>query len=307
MGKETGILSNIIGKADRMVGYQAAKGHFRWISDKMYLKIIYRGHMGKRLNLIAPKTYNEKLQWLKLYDHNPIYSQLVDKYRVRDYVEKKIGGQYLIPLLGVWKSADEIDFDALPAKFVLKCNHDTGSVIVCRDKRHFDINAAREKLTFCLANGTYWTTREWPYKNIEPCIIAEEYMEDSTSHDLRDYKFFCFNGLPKAMFIATERLNPEKPTAFDFFDMQFNHLPIKQGHPNADMIPQKPVNFVKMIDLAKVLSEGFPHVRVDFYEVDGRVYFGELTFYHFSGVEPFHPAEWDVKFGEWLNLPGKKI
>lgn len=290
----------------KIVGYLASKGYLHWMSDERFVKYLYRGYMGKKLDLDDPKTYNEKLQWLKLYDHNSIYTDLVDKYKVRSFVEKKIGKEYLIPLLGVWDTPDEIAFDTLPDQFVLKCNHDTGSIIVCHDKKSFDIDDARNRLSKCLANGTYWYTREWPYKNVRPCIIAEKYMEDDTYHDLRDYKFFCFDGVPKAMFIATDRLNPDKPTAFDFFDMEFNHLPIKQGHPNANSIPDKPINFEKMKELAKVLSEGFPHVRVDFYEINEKVYFGELTFYHFGGVEPFIPESWDLVFGSWLKIPSKR-
>ena len=283
--------------------YLALRGHLRWMSDKTYIQFLYKSHMGRKLNLANPQTYSEKLQWLKLNDHNPIYTKLVDKYRVREYIREKIGEDYLIPLLGVWKTAEEIDISVLPDRFVLKCNHDTGSIIVCHDKNKFDLETEKKKLSNCLKNGTFWYTREWPYKGVDPCIIAEKYMEDDTYHDLRDYKFFCFDGVPKAMFIATERLNPEKPTAFDFFDMNFNHLPIKQGHPNADNIPEKPINFEKMKELARVLSEGFPHIRVDFYEINGQVYFGELTFYHFGGVEPFIPESWDSVFGSWLNLP----
>ena len=291
----------------KIVEYLSFKGYMRWISDEIFIKLLYKGHMGKKLNLQNPQTYNEKLQWLKLYDRKDIYTQLVDKYRVREYVKAKIGEEYLIPLLGVWNDPNEIDIDTLPEQFVLKCNHDSGSVIVCRDKKDFDIKKAREHLSRCLSNGTYWYTREWPYKNIQPVVLAEKYMEDDTYHELRDYKFFCFDGVPKAMFIATERLNPDKPTAFDFFDMDFNHLPIKQGHPNADKIPDKPINFEKMKELSRILSNGFPHVRVDFYEINGKVYFGELTFYHFGGVEPFIPEEWDTKFGEWIKLPERGI
>ena len=296
-------ISKVIKNPSKIVEYLAAKGHMRWMNDKMFIKFLYRGHMGKKLNLKNPHSFSEKLQWLKLYDHQDIYTILVDKYAVRNYIRDKIGEEYLIPLHGKWDRVEDVDFESLPNQFVLKCNHDSGSVIACYDKSKFDIDAAKKKLKKCLSNGTYWYTREWPYKNIKPCIIAEKYMEDETYHELRDYKFFCFDGVPKAMFIATERLNPDKPTAFDFFDMDFNHLPIKQGHPNADKIPDKPHNFEEMKELAKVLSEGFPHVRVDLYEINGKVYFGELTFYHFGGVEPFVPDEWDEMFGNWLKLP----
>ena len=298
---------NKIIKANRnpykVVEYLAMKGHLHWMDDKTYISFLYRGNMGKKLDLKNPQTFNEKLQWLKLYDHKEIYTKLVDKYLVREYIQDKIGKEHLIPLLHKWDNAEDIDISILPEQFVLKCNHDSGSIIVCHDKKSFDLNNARKKLTRCLRNGTYWYTREWPYKNVKPCIIAEKYMEDDTYHDLRDYKFFCFDGIPKAMFIATERLNPEKPTAFDFFDMDFNHLPIKQGHPNADVVPNKPINFEKMKEFAHILSEGFPHMRVDFYEINGEIYFGELTFYHFGGIEPFIPESWDDIFGSWLTLP----
>lgn len=287
----------------KMIAPLASRGLFNWIPDKPFLKLIYYGEMGKKLKLKAPQTYNEKLQWLKLHDHNPLYPTLVDKYEVKKYVADKIGEEYIIPTLGVWDNAEQIAFEELPDQFVLKCTHDSGSVLLCRDKLSFSKEEAVKSLDAHLHGSTYWFDREWPYKNLKPRIIAEEYMEDSTYHELRDYKFFCFDGVPKAMFIASERLNPDKPTAFDFFDMDFNHLPIRQGHPNAESIPEKPLNFEKMKELAAILSEDFPHVRVDFYEINGKVYFGELTFYHFGGVEPFIPDHWDKDFGEWLSLP----
>ncbi len=303
MQKSLNTLNKFIRYFSKGVELLATKGYLHWMNDRTYIKLLYKGYFGHNPNLKNPSTYNEKLQWLKLHDHNPLYTQLVDKYRVREYVQDKIGKEYLIPLLGVWDNPEQIVFSELPNQFVLKCNHDTGSVIVCKNKQTFDSKDAKAKLRRCLANGTYWYTREWPYKNVRPCVIAEEYMEDDTYHELRDYKFFCFDGLPKAMYVATGRMNPDAPTSFDFFDMNYNHLAIKQGHPNAKVTPDKPHNFEKMKELAKILSEGLPHVRVDFYEINNKVYFGEMTFYHMGGVYPFVPDCWDKTFGDWLNLP----
>lgn len=278
-------------------------GMLNWMSDKAYLRVVFHGEMGKRLNLSNPQTYNEKLQWLKLYDRNPDYVKLVDKYRVREYIKNTIGEEYLIPLLGVWERAEEIDFDKLPNQFVLKCNHDSGSIIVCRDKSRFDVAGAISKLNKCLKIGTYSFGREWPYKDVKPCIIAEKYMEDADTQELRDYKFFAFDGEIRAVFIASDRQNENKPTAFDFFDMEFNHLNIINGHPMADKTIEKPKNFDEMRQLSSKLSKGIPHVRVDFYEVNGKTYFGEMTFYHHSGFTPFEPEEWDYTFGSWITLP----
>lgn len=279
-------------------------GLLTWLPDKQYLQLLYRLRMKKRLNLESPQTYNEKLQWLKLHDRKPEYTQMVDKYEVRAFVKEQLGEEYLIPLVGgPWRSFDQIDFDMLPEQFVLKVTHDSGGVIVCKDKKKFDYFAARKKLGKALKHNYYHRTREWPYKNVVPQIIAEQYMEDSTSQELRDYKFFCFDGTPKALFIATERQTAGVETKFDFFDMKYNHLEIRNGHPNAEILPDKPQQFEQMQELARKLSKGIPHVRVDFYEVDGRIYFGEITFYHWSGMIPFEPKEWDKTFGEWITLP----
>jgi len=259
--------------------------------------------MGKKLNLDNPKTFNEKLQWLKLYDRNPLYTTLVDKYAVRQYIKDTIGEEYLIPLVGgPWKTFDEIDFDALPDQFVLKCTHDSGGLVICRDKSKLDKEKARRKIEKCLKTNYYYGNREWPYKNVPPQIIAEKYMTDTLTAELRDYKFFCFDGMVKALFIATERANETEETKFDFFDENFQHLPFTNGHPNAAKLPEKPKRFELMKELAAKLSKGIPHVRVDFYEVDEKVYFGELTFFHWSGLVPFNPPEWDQKVGDWITL-----
>lgn len=276
------------------------RGFFKWMNDETYLKIAYWCKMDKRLDLKHPTTYNEKLQWLKLNDRNPEYASLVDKYEVRKFIEKTIGEDYLIPLLGIWDSIDEIDFDKLPNQFVLKCTHDSGGLVICRDKEKLDIEKAKKKLKKSLRHNYYWGQREWIYKSIKPRIIAEKYMVDESKKELKDYKFFCFDGAVKAMFIATDR---GIDTRFDFFDLEFNHMPFMQHYPNSNKPIRKPKGFEKMIGLAKVLSEGFPHVRVDFYDINGEVYFGEMTFFHFSGWEKFEPEKYDQLFGSWLELP----
>ncbi|MFW6015505.1 MAG: ATP-grasp fold amidoligase family protein [bacterium] len=275
------------------------RGFFNWMKDETYIKIAYRLKMGKKLNLDAPKSYNEKLQWLKLNNYKPEYTKYVDKYEVREYIGDTIGDEYLIPLLGVWNKFEDIEFDALPEKFVLKCTHDSGGIVKCTDKNKFNRKAARRKISNSLKYNYFWGSREKPYRDIKPRIIAEQYMVDESSAELRDYKFFCFDGEVKALFIATNR---GIDTRFDFFDMDFNHLPFMQHYKNADIKIEKPDQFNEMIEISRKLSAGIPHVRVDLYNVDGKVYFGELTFYHFSGLEKFEPEEWDLRFGSWIDL-----
>lgn len=278
----------------------AARKFFNWIPDECYLKIQFRLALKEKLNLENPKTYNEKIQWLKLHDRKPEYTMMVDKYAVRDYIKSKIGEEHIIPLVGgPWNSFEEIDFDRLPEQFVLKCNHDSGGLVICTDKSKLDIQKARKKINKSMKRNFFWATREWPYKDVKPCIIAEKYMVDESGYELKDYKLFCFDGEPKVMFIATDR---NTDTRFDFYDMDFNHLPFTNGHPCADKHIDKPETFEEMIRLAKVLSKGIPQVRVDFYQINGRVYFGELTFSHWSGMVPFEPKEWDKKMGDFISI-----
>ena len=286
--------------------YAMNKSFGSLLSDKAYLKLRYRLTMGKRLNLKNPQSFNEKLQWLKLNDRNPEHTVMVDKYLVRQYIADKIGEEYLIPLLGVWDDPDEIDFDSLPGKFVLKCNHNSGiGMYICKDKFSMDVDKVKKELRRGLKQNYYLNGREWPYKNVPRKIIAEQYMEDEKTSELRDYKFFAFDGEVKALFIATDRQKVGEETKFDFFDENFNHLDFTNGHPNAAILPQKPEKFEEMKVLASKLSKGIPHVRVDFYEVNGKIYFGELTFSHWSGMVPFEPEKWDYTFGSWINLPKK--
>lgn len=278
--------------------------HF--IPDKWYINIKYFKFFNKFVDFQNPQTYSEKLQWLKLYNRDPFYNILVDKYRVKEYVSNKIGGQYVIPLLGHWEHFDEIDFDKLPEQFVLKTNHDCGGVVVCKDKKHFNEDAAKKLLESHLKTNYFWKHREWPYKDVKPCIFAEKYMVDESGYELKDYKWFCFDGEPKALFIAQDRDNPNEDTKFDFYDMDFKHLPFTNGHPSANIDRKRPAGFEEMKMLASNLSEGFPHVRVDFYNINGKIYFGEMTFFHWSGFVKFEPKEWDYTFGSWIHLPNKK-
>ena len=285
------------------VTYRTLRG---LISDQYAIEQQWKSCMGYPLNLDNPQTFNEKLQWLKLYDHNPLYTTLVDKYRVKQWVADKIGMQYIIPTLAVYGSSSDIDLEKLPDSFVLKCNHDSGSVCICKDKKLFDFNGACLKLDEALRHNYFYAGREWPYKNVKPLIFAEPYMEDKITHDLPDYKFFTFNGKVKFMFIATERNNQNTETKFDFFDENFTHLNIKNGHPNADTPPTRPECYDEMVRLAEILSQGIPHVRVDFYQINNKVYFGEMTMYHWSGLVPFNPPSYDYKFGEYIKLPHVK-
>ena len=276
-------------------------GHF--LSDEQFLKCQYYLHMGKKLNLRNPQTYNEKLQWLKLYDRRPDYTIMVDKYSVKEYVKGIIGEEYIIPTLGAWDNFKDIDFNKLPKQFVLKTTHGGGNtgVVVCKDKETFDYDTAKDKLNKSLKSCIYDTIREWPYKNVKRRIIAEQYIEDKKIGELADYKFFCFDGEVKALFVGTERGTGN--VKFDYYDSDFNHLDLVQFHPMSEHPLPKPQNFELMKDLSSRLSKGIPHVRVDLYECNGHVYFGELTFYHHGGIVPFHPESWDYTFGGWLNLP----
>ncbi|MBO4557317.1 MAG: glycosyl transferase [Bacteroidales bacterium] len=275
----------------------------RFVRPERYIRKLFYARMGYPLNLACPVTYNEKLQWLKLYWHNPVLTTLVDKAAVKDYVAEKIGREYIIPTIGLWERPQEIDWEALPRQFVLKCTHDSGGLVICRDKESFDRGAAVRVLKKSLRHNYYYEGFEWPYKNVKPRILAEPYLEDVATKELRDYKFFCFDGEVKALFVATDRGKAGEDVKFDFFDAEYNHLPIKQGHENAATPPQRPAHFEQMKQLAATLSKDFPHVRVDFYEANGQVYFGEMTFFHHGGWTKFDPAQWDYTFGEWLKLP----
>ena len=261
-------------------------------------------YTGYRPNLDNPKTFNEKLQWLKLYYRNPTMTICADKVAVRDYVADKVGAKYLIPVLGVYDNPDDIDFDKLPNKFVLKVNWGSGQNIIVHDKSKLDIADTKRKLAQWMKpeSNHYFAFFEWCYKDIKPKIIAEKYIEQLDGN-LLDYKIFCNNGEPMFLFVAIDR---GKDLRFNFYDLDFNKLPFKQHYENSDKVIKKPEQFDEMLDIARKLSADFVHCRVDFYVLDNRLYFGELTFYHFAGLEKFEPAEWDRKLGDLLVLPKGK-
>ena len=282
---------------------KAVKNFTHIIPDRLYLMLKYRKRYGKYPNLKYPTTFTEKLQWIKLYDRRPLYTTLVDKYTVKKYVAEKLGEEHIIPLIGVWDDVDDIDCDTLPDQFVMKCTHDSGGLEICKDKSSFDFDAAKRRIDKILKQNFYWVSREWPYKNVKPRVIIEKYMEDKKTVELRDYTFFTFNGVPKVMYIATGRGTGE--TYGDFFDMDFNHLDMEIDHKTAPAMPQKPRNFEEMKKAAEKLAAGIPQVRVDFYEIDGEYFFGEMTFFHCGGFERFHPESLDKTWGEWIDLPAQ--
>jgi len=294
--KVVGALKNPV----RIILYCSRRGWLNWVPDEIYLKIVYRMKVGRTLHLDNPKTFNEKLQWLKIYDRNPKYTQYVDKLAVRDYIKEKIGEEYLVPLIGAWDKFDDIDFEKLPRQFVLKCNHDSGSVIVCKNKQEFDIKTARRKLEYALKNNGYNYGREWPYKDVEAKIIAEEYMEDESGEELKDYKVMCFDGEPQLIQIHRGRFGSHTQ---DFYDCDWKKLPISQGIPMSDVKMQKPAFLEQMLMLSRQLSQGMPEARIDWYWVDERLIFGEITLFDGSGFDKFEPEEWDEKLGEWIVLP----
>lgn len=271
------------------------------VSDELYLRMLFRVRVGYWPNLKNPQSYNEKIQWLKLYYRRPEYTRLVDKVSVKEFVCQTIGEQYVIPTLGVWDDVDEIAWEALPNQFVVKASHDSGGIVICKDKSKLDIKNAKTMLESAGSKDYTKYNKEYVYHNVPHRFIAEEYMEDESGFELKDYKIFCFDGVPKYLYVASGRQKHD--ARFDFYDCEFNHLPVLNGHPNADVWPKKPRNFEEMLDVAAKLSEGLPEVRVDLYNINGRVYFGEMTFFHWSGMAPYDPQEWDYKFGEMIKLP----
>ena len=295
------VISVLTDKYKRTI-FMSKLGFYNHISDEKFVKMQFKNVFGYEPDLENPVTYDEKLQWLKLYNHRAEYINMVDKYEVKHYVASIIGEEHIIPTLGVWDSFDEIDFNILPDKFVLKCTHDSGGVVICKDKSQFNISAARKKISASLAKNYYIQNREWPYKHVKRRVIAEKYMVDESGYELKDYKFFCFNGEVKALFTASGRENQETGVKYDFYDSDFNHLPI-----NTDENSYKPLkcpdSFEQMKYYAGLLSRNIPHVRVDFYDINGKLYFGELTFFHLSGFERFDPPHWNKVFGDWIELP----
>lgn len=286
-------------------------GLLRWLSDERFLRLDFKFKTGKDLDLINPKTFNEKLQWLKLYDRKPEYITMVDKIEVKEYVAERIGADFIIPTLGVWNTPEEIDWNSLPKQFVIKWNHDSGSIVVCKDKDTFDRNAAIKKLSYGQKVNGFWFGREWPYKGVKPKLLAEELLVESgeaavNSEDgLIDYKFMCFNGVVKCCFTCTGRFS-EEGMKVTFYDNEWNIMPFERSHPRETKPMQKPSCYEQMKAAAEKLSKDLPFARIDFYEVNNHPYFGEITLYPGSGHEAFQPEEWDYTLGSWLQLPLKR-
>ena len=275
-------------------------------SDKLYLQLQFLFKMGRKLDLSNPKSFNEKIQWLKLYNRDPLYTTLVDKYAVKKWVAERVGEEYIIPTLGVWNDVKDIDFNSLPEQFVLKTTNGSGGndVVVCKNKKNFKKDHVVARLSKSLKKNVYRDLREWPYKNIRPRIIAEKYMEDENG-ELLDYKFFCFGGSVKCLQVDYDRFVEHHR---NIYDLNWNLLPFSIKYPSKiGTVIKKPQHLDRMIAIAQELSKGFPHVRVDLYNVSGKIFFGELTFYHGSGFERFNPDAWNMKFGEWLDLPNQKV
>ncbi len=281
-------------------------GVLNWIDDRKYLELLYKLTMGYDLTLEAPITFNEKLQWLKLYNRRPEYTAMVDKYKVREYIADKIGAQYLIPLLGVWDNPNDIDFGSLPNQFVLKCNHNSGlGMCICRNKANIEVEKVRADLFKGMKENYYLHSREWPYKDVNRKIIAEKYMSDGTNDPLMDYKVLCFNGEPRLIEIHRGRFTDNHTQ--DFYDTDWNITKFEQPEdPLSGIVMEKPVFSEEMLQLTRTLAKGIPHVRVDWYYVNGQLYFGEMTFFDGAGFSPFLPGQ-DEIIGSWLTLPEKTI
>ena len=277
-------------------------GYYDSLSDEDFLKKVFPKYMGYPLNLENPKTFSEKLQWLKLNYRNPIQIIMVDKYEAKHFIAKHVGEQYVIPTLAVWDSVEDIDIDALPNQFVLKITHDSGGIVICKDKSTFDFEAAKAKLRASLRQDYSRIAREWVYQNVPRRIIAEEYISELGNDDLLDYKMYSFHGEPKLTVVCSNRFS-KTGTRMNFYDMDWNSMGIHFGHypPLPTEFP-KPDTYGEMLQVAAELSKVCPFLRVDFYEIKGRLYIGELTLFPGAGFERFRPISRDYELGEWLHL-----
>jgi len=290
-------IKRVINNPRKIIFILALNGCFKSLPDKMYLKLIFYAKTGRKLNVDNPNTYNEKLQWLKIYDRRSEQTKYVDKYEVREYIKETIGEKYLVHLLGVYDSFDEINFEELPNKFVLKCTHDSGGLVICKDKSKLDLEVARRKINNCLKRNFYYYGREWPYKSVKPKIICEQYLQEN----ITDYKFMCFGGEPKL--IQIHRNRGQANHTLDFYDVNWNKSEIRRETSTASNILERPLLYDEMLYIARKLSENEIHVRVDLYEVDGKIYFGEKTYYSASGFSLFAKDEYDELLGSWIQLP----
>ena len=276
---------------------------FSLLPDKLYLTLLFRHRFGYWMDWNNPQTFNEKLQWLKLYYRKSIFTTMVDKYLVKQYISEKIGEEYVIPLLGVWNRPEDIDFNKLPNQFVLKCNHTSGvGLAICKDKNKFDIESAIRELNKGLKNNYYSFAREWPYKNVSKKIIAEKYMADKKQSSLNDYKFYCFGGKPKFLYYSSG-LENHSTARITFLTLDWNRAPFQRtDYKQHETLPSKPSKFNEMVSIAEKLSVGLPFVRVDLFQINDDIYFSELTFYPCAGYMKFNPKRYDKIVGDYLNL-----
>lgn len=288
--------------------YYAKHAFYRTLiafSPKTLLRFQVHRIAGYWPDLDNPKTFNEKLNWYKLYYHDPLMTRCADKYEMRGYLKEKGLEKYQNKVYGIWDNVDDIDFEALPQEFVIKSTHGTAQTIVCKDKSKLDTAKAKKEMRFWLKTNQCGAGYEWAYKNIKPRIICEELIHTEDGLPPKDYKFFCFNGEPKMLFVGSERVDDH--VKFDFFDLDWNHLPVLQGHPNSPKPIARPQELEEIIDICKVIAPDFPHVRIDFYIEDHKIMIGELTFYHFDGFVRFKPQSYDELFGSYFKLPEKKL
>lgn len=296
----------IIINSKKVLIYISYKSILNWMPDELYIKLIYYVKMDKKLNINNPQTFNEKLQWLKLYDRRLEYTGLVDKYEVRKYIKNTIGERYLIPLIGVWNKFDDIDFSKLPNQFVLKCTHDSGSVFICNDKSKFDKKAVKKKIQKSLKRNFYYPGREWPYKNIKPRIICEKYIVDESGTELKDYKLFCFNGKPKFIQVISGRENGKY--YINHYDLNWNLINIKRKEHVTNLKEiKRPQCLEEMINISEKLSQNMPFVRIDLYNIKSQILFGEITFFPASGYMGFENESDDLLWGNWINLPTRNV
>lgn len=284
----------------------ASRHFYDSMGDEEYLRRVFRAKLGYDLNLENPKTFNEKLQWLKLYDRRPEYTMMVDKVEVKDYVASIIGKEHIIPTLGVWEDPDDIDFDALPDQFVLKCNHNSGGALVCKEKTHFDVKAAKKSLKKQLNQNYFFEGREWPYKNVKRRILAEPIIEQLGKPGSVEYKVTCFNGELEFVTICTGVAHARFEDRFnDHYDREFNKLDWYVNYKPAPIAPKQPEKWNELIDIAERFSKGIPYLRVDMYIIEDTILFGEFTFYTWSGYMDFNPPQWNKILGDRLCLPDK--
>ncbi|MBR3019910.1 MAG: glycosyl transferase [Clostridia bacterium] len=303
-------LWNFLTNPDKRFLALAHRGFYDNMDDETYLRKMFKGRVGYEPNLDNPRSFNEKLQWLKLHDRNPVYTVMVDKIEAKKYVANIIGEEYIIPTIAVWDSVESIDFDSLPNRFVLKCSHDSGGLVICKDKKTLDVDAAKAKLTWAMQRKYYLHGREWPYKQVVPRILCEAFLGDEDGEpdnsqengDIMDYKIMCFGGEAKCSFVCSERYSADG-LKVTFFDRDWHVMPFIRYYPKSTKDIPKPKLYEKMIALSEKLSKGMPFARIDWYEVKGKLYFGEITLYPGNGFEPFTPVSADYELGSWIPLP----